>query len=115
MTHKNRTYVLMTREVLVAQDMAQTISDLFPAAQVLKFHETGPLQAALPGLGAVDMAFIDAGAMGEGRDRILAAMAATGARIVLLGVDDRPADTAEPTWRSLPIPFDTAMLRERLT
>lgn len=115
MTTENRTYLLLTREVLVAEDMALTIRDLFPAARVLKFHDLDMLQEALPELAGVDMAFLESAILGPDRARIAGAMTALGAEIVLLGAEDRPENETEPPWRGLPIPFDTAMLHRRLT
>ena len=115
MTNENRSYVLLTREVLVAEDMALTILDLFPAARVLKFHDLATLQEALPGMAAVDTAFLEAGALGPDREQVVGAMTALGAAIVLLGAEDSTEGEAGPQWRGLPLPFDTAMLHQRLT
>ena len=116
--HKDRTYLILTSQVLVGEDMAQCIVELFPDAQVLQFRTTDTLHEALASLGAVDTAFLEARSVAHGCEKVIAALEALGGKIVLLGAeDDEVMDGPkheDRQWRGLPMPFDTAMLRQRL-
>jgi len=107
-------YLILTSQVLVGQDMAQCITDLFPQARVLQFQTVDALREALADLRDVDTAFLEAQSIASATEATIRTVESLGGKIVLLGAEDGQADCKARRWRGLPMPFDTAMLRQRL-
>ncbi|MFN3825020.1 MAG: hypothetical protein ACK4GW_12660 [Pseudorhodobacter sp.] len=114
MAKAEKIYLILTSQVLVGQDMAQCITDLFPQARVLQFQRLDALREALAELPDVDTAFLEAQSIASATEATIRAVESLGGKIVLLGAEDGQAESEARRWRALPIPFDTAMLHQRL-
>ena len=99
MNDNGRIYLVVSRQILVSQDIATTISDFDPGARVILAADMA--DAANRAVGPVAMAFVDAALWSEHHRP--EALAAT--KIVLVG-DEAAAPQPAPFSR-LDLPFTT--------
>lgn len=110
MTNRTKTgsdaYLIVLRELVIAQDIAQTIGDVDPAARIIVTATPTEALAALADVDRLAVAFVSA--LPEQFDDLplRQAIARRGGRAVLLGHE---AETAGPSdkWDVLPQPFST--------
>ena len=123
MSQENSAYILLTAEILIGQDMAECILEMFPEARDLLCRNVGDLRGALDSIGApggpsgLEIAFIDCkGIAMQDRETLLQEIEARGGSVVLLGASAVQASGADlpRERRNLPMPFDTSMLRAHL-
>lgn len=107
------TYLIVMREVLIAQDIAQTIADHDPGAQVIIALTVAEAIAALEPVTELVIAFIADQPARFGQSVLSVAITARGGRVVMLGED---AETTGPNrnWDVLYQPFTTDAVIERL-
>lgn len=99
-------YLIVLREVLIAQDLAQTITDHDPAARVIMVANPDDAVNALAGIERITVAFVSA-APGEYTVSSLGpAIKARHGRVILLGFEAE-AGGATQDWEVLRQPFDT--------
>ena len=108
-----RTYLIVVSEMLVAQDIAQTIADFDAAADVIFAKCTAEAEAALAWSDTVAIAFVASRPQNFVGSTLAGAISARGGRVVLLGVE---AEATGPTsgFDVLSQPFDTDSLIARL-
>ena len=99
-------YIILVSETLVAQDIAQTIADFDPGAEVILARTAEEAEAALCEIDTVAVAFIGGNPRGFVGSPVAKAIAERGGRAVLLGVEAE-ATGATADFDVLAQPFDT--------
>lgn len=103
-------FLIVAKDVIVAQDLAATITDNRPGAQVLLARSLETGAEALAGVAMIDTAFVAAEPEAFEGSRLAGCLVARGAQVVLMGVlSTRPARSAR--WTMLPFPFRTEDVR----
>lgn len=106
-------YLIVLRDFVVMQDLADTISEFDPGAQVIAVaHATAALAAIAPVVRLV-LAFVEAAPREFEKTELAAAIASRGGRLVYLG--DAAEDAAE-TGRAVVLrrPFSSQVVRLHL-
>jgi hypothetical protein len=100
-------YLVLIREVLIAQDIAETIAEHVAGAQVIVAGTAAQAITALTPIAAVVIAFVSERPATFAQSELNRAIASRGGRVVLLGVD---AELAGPSsaWDVLYQPFTSA-------
>lgn len=100
------TYLIVLRELLIAQDLASTITDRDPTARVLLAATPDEGLAALAAIPRLTAAFVSATPADFASSLLGAAIRARHGRVILLGVE---AEASGPStdWDVLVQPFDT--------
>lgn len=79
-----RAYIVVLKHVVVAEDLAQIISDFDPQAKVLQVRDTPAALKAIRDVDAVRLAFLIDERHVEGWSDLVAAIFARGGRVVLI-------------------------------
>ncbi|MEI4486618.1 hypothetical protein V8J36_10485 [Frigidibacter sp. MR17.14] len=114
MTRSPRAYLVLTRHLIVAEDLAQTIAQFDPGAEVLRARDPEAAAALLDGAARLDLAFVADARGQEGWEEFVGMLETRGAVIVLIPRDDDrpPADDARHL--ALERPFTTEMVLDLL-
>jgi len=108
-----RTYLVLVTETLVAQDIAQTITDFDPASKVICAGSLAAAEVAVAAEHAIEIAFV-AGNPGQfAQSALHRGLIARGSRVVLLGYEAE-ASGPTPVFDVLQQPFDTAAVVAKL-
>lgn len=110
---KSHNYLVLVAEILVAQDIALTIGDFDPAAQVIIANTTAEAEKAVSAVSGLDMVFATERPSQFVGSPLAAAIGRLGARVVLLGIEAE-ASGPTPFFDVLPQPFDTDAVLARL-
>lgn len=100
------TYVIVLRELLIAQDLAQTITDRDPAARVILAATPDEAVIALSDVARVVVAFVSAAPSEYIASSLGPAIKARRGRVILLGCEAEGVGATQD-WDVLPQPFDT--------
>jgi hypothetical protein len=100
------TFLIVQPEVLIAQDIAMTLADLYPSARIVMVLTLADAQAAVKNIERLHTAFVAAAPHQFSASGLAAEIARRGGRAILLGHD---AEMAGPTleWGILYQPFGT--------
>lgn len=106
----NASFLIVARDVLVGQDLAQTIADNRPRARVIIVTTLEDAIGALKDVATIEIAFIAAEPEALACSSVGPAVAMRGGQVVLLGAwaDQLPATAS---WKLLPSPFTTEDVR----
>lgn len=100
------TFLIVVREVVVGQDLAETIAEDRPNARVIIVATLEDALVSLADVATLEIAFIAADPAVLESSRLTPALAARGGQVVLMGVwADHPPATS--SWKLLPFPFTT--------
>ncbi|MEI4469811.1 hypothetical protein [Frigidibacter sp. MR17.24] len=110
MTSTAGTYLILTRHLIVAEDLAQILAQHDPTGAVLRARDPEAAAALLDGAARVSLAFLADAHGQEGWDEALAMVEARGARVVLIPRDDDPAPKDTARFTVLERPFTTEMV-----
>lgn len=111
---KTRSYLVLVPEMLVAQDIALTIADFDPAAEVICAKSQHEAQAALGRVGALTLAFVSDRPSTFVQSPLASAIAERGGRVVMLGIEAENTGPTE-TFDVLHQPFDTDAVMAKLS
>ena len=103
-------YLIVVQEVVVAQDLAQTISDHQPGAHIIMAASLNAAIEALIDVPRVEIAFVAADPQAYLESQFAKVLAARGAQVVLMGVWGEVRRSAQ-IWNLLPFPFTTDDVR----
>lgn len=105
------TVLVVVRDILVGQDLAQTISEARPEARVIVVTSLEDAVAALADVQAVALTFIAAEPEALTASPLAQALADRGAKVVLMGTwaDQR---SVVKSWKRLPLPFTSEHVRD---
>ena len=106
-------YLIVMREVVIAQDLALTITDSDPGAQVIIAATEAEAVAALGSVQSLVLAFIADRPARFARSGLARAVAQRGGRVVLLG-DEAEATGPTKAWDVLEQPFNTDAVLAKL-
>lgn len=98
--------VIVMDDVLIAEDLALTIAEAAPTAQIVKVSMLAQVQAAIADSGRVRLAFINANPSMLRGSSLAQMFSAHGTRVVLTGLWD-DAQAAVHGCEALPFPFAT--------
>ena len=107
------TYLVVIGEVLIAQDIALTITDHDPAATVLIATSMIDAEDAVAEAASLVVAFVASRTATFAASRLFQRIKDRGGRVVLLG-NDAEATAPSPDWDVLAQPFDTAAVVKAL-
>ena len=108
-----RTYLIVMQQVLIAQDLALTIADHDPRANVIVASTPAEAEAALAPVAHVVIAFVaDAPSLFQ-ESTLARTITARGGRVVLLG-DEAEDIGPTPQWGVLDQPFSTDAVLKHL-
>lgn len=113
-TPVEQVFLILVGDVLVGQDLAQTIADDRPHARVIIAASLDSAATVLRDEAAVEIAFIEAQPLALQGSALAPILADRGAQIVLLGLWSEDAPPV-PNWKTLPFPFTTDDVRVTLT
>lgn len=99
-------YLIVLREVVIAQDLSLTITDHDPEAVVLLATTSAEAEQMLAGVEALVLAFVVADPAVFASSGLARAIAARGGRAVLLG-NEAEAHGPGEGWQVLDQPFNT--------
>lgn len=107
---RDKVFLVIVRDVLVGQDLAQTILDEYPAAHVIVVASPEDAMVALADVTAIEIAFVAAEPQTFDASPLERALVIRQGKVVLMG---SWSDTGFPlaSWRMLPFPFTTADVR----
>lgn len=107
-------YLIVVSDVIVGQDLAQTISDEHPDAEIIVVTTLDAAVTALAAVPFVGVAFIAADPERLARSQLNRILAGQGAQVVLMGLwtDQAPKVAG---WKLLPFPFTTETVRGLLS
>ncbi len=108
------TYIIVMRDVLIAQDLSLTIGDHDPGARIEVASSLTEAEAIVARLTQIVMAFIVEAPRKFRHSDLSRAIAERGGRVVLLG-DDAEDGGPTPDWDVLYRPFSTDEVLARLT
>lgn len=100
--------IVMVRDVIVAEDLLLTLSDLFPQFDVVSVPDLSQLRAALEPIHRIGVAVLEMSPADFRAGPFLAALKEKGARVLLLWTTDGTAPDAE--FSLLEKPFTTEAL-----
>lgn len=100
------TYLIVLRELLIAQDLATTITDRDPTARVVLAATPDEAVVALAGIPLVTVAFVSATPGDYVSSSLGPAIKARHGRVILLGFEAEASGPSQD-WDVLPQPFDT--------
>ena len=98
------TFLIVLKQVVVAQDIALTLSDLNPAAQVVVASSHSEALAALAAVSSVALAIVNDGPQSFPHSDLCHAITLRGGRVVLVGTEAEDAGEAAG-WQVLHRPF----------
>ena len=103
-------FLVVVRDVVVGQDLAQIIVDDHPTARVIVVSSLGAAVPALAEVAAVEVAFVAAEPQVFATSPLAGDLVVRGGKVVLMGLWD---DAAPPlaSWKMLPFPFTTDDVR----
>jgi hypothetical protein len=107
------TYLIVLRHVLVAQDIAMTISDTDPEARIVTAASEAEALPRLAGVDRLTVAFVGQAPRAYGESALARAVRARGGRVVLLG-EEAEAEGAAMGYAVLVRPFATASILQHL-
>lgn len=100
------TYLITMPEVVIAQDIACTITDHNPGATVIVAQTAAEAEAALATVAVLTLAFLAESPSTFAQSALAKSIARRRGRVVLLG-DAAEAAGPTPDWAVLHQPFDT--------
>lgn len=106
-------YLVVIDEVLIARDIALTITDQEPEASVLIASSLTEAEEALSKVSNLVLAFVNVRPRTFAESALAQAISKRGGRVVLLGYEAE-AVGPNPLWDVLMQPFDTAAVLARL-
>ncbi len=109
-------YLVLSREVIMAQDLAQSLVDFDPQARVHQVVSQADALALVESSEALRVAFVQLSAAKVSLEQLLGSelarlMRERRGKLVLVGEDDVPAD---PLLLALPMPFTTEAIMRTL-
>jgi hypothetical protein len=108
-------YLIAVKDFVVAQDIASTIRDLYPQADVLSVQSLDEAEKLIPAFRSISFAILDVKPPALGASRIGGILAESRASILFLGeAPEQGSPVVARTIRFLPKPFSTAGLVEAL-
>ena len=107
------TYLIVLRHILVAQDIAMTINEFDPAAQVIAATSSAEAEERLSGIDAITLAFVGQGPDSYASSSLSRAVAQRGGRVILLG-EEAEAQGEAHGFAVLARPFTTANILSHL-
>jgi len=102
--------LIVLKEVLVGQDLAQAVRDERPDARVVIAQTPEAALSAIDDEARVEIAFVAAEPQVFERSSLVRGLTKRGARVVMLGVWTDPA-ALPGSWTLLPFPFTTEDVR----
>lgn len=81
-------FLVLLPQFVVSLDVAVTIADTHPGATVIRVSSVDEALAKIEDLAGIEVAFIDNDCMVEAATRLVPALTARGARIVVIGPED---------------------------
>ncbi|MFZ1469430.1 MAG: hypothetical protein WAT09_10690 [Paracoccaceae bacterium] len=96
--------LIVAAQPLVAQDIALTVSEEYPDAQIIVAASMDEAISAVAGFATIALAMIEAEEAAFGVSPLMAALTAKNARVCLIGA------RSGQRWPTLPMPFSTADL-----
>jgi hypothetical protein len=100
--------LVMVRDMIVAEDLVQTLADLFPQFEAVAIRDVWQLADALDALPRIGVAVLEMSPTDFRNSPFVAALRARGARVVLLWTTD--GEAADGEFALLEKPFTTDAL-----
>ena len=107
------TYLIVLRHILVAQDIAMTVSEFDPTARVVTVTSPAEAEERLKDIDAIALAFVGQGPDAYASSSLSWAVARRGGRVILLG-EEAEAQGEAHGFAVLSRPFTTANILSHL-